>query len=395
MTKTFILIIIFVSSFFFARAQKNSFLEGKIVEKINQQPIPYATIKILSNIGNTFSNTEGVFVLSYQIKPTDSILINAVGFLPKRISATSLLVEDVVVIELEENVISLNTVIITPLKVEQILKEAIATSNQSYKSPIILTGYYKEFVKRDSLLSKYADGIISYYIERTKNSLPKVDLEVVESRVKEIDLPEEEDKIDQLNTPINIKEIGGFASPLKSSILDSANFKFYKYKLKEITEGSNVVYIVSFQPIIGSKKSLYNGKIYIDKKSLLILGVDYAVANISNEYLTKISVLGININNTSRSLSLRYKLENDAYYLSYVGQTYGMNITSKRINQLNSFKSEFWATGVESKDIMIANSNAYTKKVLYKRGNNYKTEFWKNYSFSENTKEEIKFLINK
>ncbi|RZL41208.1 MAG: hypothetical protein EOP00_25280, partial [Pedobacter sp.] len=242
----------------------------------------------------------------------------------------------------------------------------------NYIAPSVLNGYYKEYVKRDSLLIKYADGIVSYFIQKQKNGTPNVLLQVLQSRVKEIEIPDEEDKVNQLNTQINIKGIGEFANPSRPTILDSANFKYYKYRVLETEEKGKVVYIVNFSPIAGDKKALYTGKIYIDKESMLILGLDYTVAPISISYLADINILGIHIGVTSRQLSLRYKIEHKNYHLAYVGQQYGIKIRSKRFNQNNSFKSEFWVSKVETDNIFTFKEN-YNKRFLYKRGNNYQT----------------------
>ncbi|WP_171047951.1 carboxypeptidase-like regulatory domain-containing protein [Pedobacter xixiisoli] len=384
--------MLFFNAQLFAQDQKLNYLQGKVVEKSTGQAIPYASVRINNSSQNTISNIEGVFVLSNNSKTTDSIAVSAVGFSTVKTALSDLNSKPQIVIVLEENITLLNTVTVTPLKAEEILKNAIRNSSKNYSAPSTLKGYYKEFVKRDSLLTKYADGIVSYLIKRQKNGTPEVSLAVSQSRVKEIEIPEEEDKINQLNTPIKIKGIGEFSDPAKTSLLDSANFKYYKYQLLEIEEKEKQIYVINFSPIIGSKKSLYTGKIYIDKESSLILGLDYTVAPSSRSFLTDINILGIHIGVISRMLSLRYKLENDHYHLSYVGQQFGMRIRSKRINQQTIFKSEFWVSNVITDNASLSKEELYTKNFLYKRGNQYQTEFWKDYAFMENTDEEVDFL---
>ncbi|RZK13611.1 MAG: carboxypeptidase-like regulatory domain-containing protein, partial [Flavobacterium sp.] len=369
--KSFVCILLLFNAQLFAQGQKSNHLQGKVIEKNTGQAIPYASIKVANANQSTISNIEGIFVLSYAPEATDSIAVSAVGFSTIKIPLSDFKSNNQTIIALDENVTVLNTVTITPLKAEVILKTAVRNSNQSYSAPSILTGYYKEYVKRDSLLSKYADGLISYHIQRQKNDLPKVSLQVSQSRVKEINLPDEEDKINELNTQINIREIGGFVDPNKTSTLDSNNFKYYKYQLLEIEESGRSIYVINFNPLVGDKKALNAGKIYIDKERMLIIGLDYNVSPISAPYLTSINILGIHVSMVSRSLSLRYSIKNDEYNLAYVGQHYGMKIKSKRFNQLSTFKSEFWVGDVKTENISPFTANVYTKKALYKRGNNY------------------------
>lgn len=377
---------------FHVKAQYTNTPEGKVVEKNTQQPIPYATIKSLTSGESVISNTEGIFVLRQKLKTTDTILISAMGFVPLKITVGNLLSNTHGLIELAENITSLSTITITPVKIEKLLQQAVKTSNDSYLSPAVITGYYKEYVKRDSVLTKYADGIISYHIKREKDGLPNITLQVVQSRVKELEIPKEEDKINQLNTPINIKGLGEFATPAKTSVLDSNNFKYYNYQLSQLTENERQIYCVSFKPINGDKKSLFTGKIYIDKETMLIIGLDYSVAPISSAYLSDISFLGIHISYTARVLSLRYKIKAGQYTLAYVGQRFGLKISSKHVNQHNTFKSEFWASDIKTEIVSTPKDKFYTKKALYKRGNNYQTAFWTDFSFTENTSEEVTFL---
>lgn len=121
-------------------------------------------------------------------------------------------------------------------------------SNASYVQPAILTGYYKEYVKRDSFLTKYADGIVSYYDEKPSKGLPKVKLSVGESRAKEIILPDEDDKFDQLNSVIDVVKIGEYWSPLKIGGLRSEGYDSFNFKMVgEETDQNKLISSLSSQ----------------------------------------------------------------------------------------------------------------------------------------------------
>ncbi|MNI54559.1 hypothetical protein D3C85_1519600 [compost metagenome] len=76
---------------------------------------------------------------------------------------------------------------------------------------------------------------------------------------------------------------------------------------------------------------MYAGKIYIDDEISLITGIDYSVAPVSAPYLKSVSILGIKVSATFRSVSVRYKHNGDDYYLTYVGINYGMNVSGKKV----------------------------------------------------------------
>jgi len=386
-----IFLLIVFTSLTKLNAQELNFFQGNIIDKNTSLPIPYCSIKLLNSNKTVISNTEGVFVFNKKIDNGDTILITSIGFMPLKIKVKDINIRGSRVFMLEQDITLLDEVKIKPLVVTQVLAEAIKRSSEKYASPIILNGFYKEYVKRDSLLAKYADGIISYYIKKNKDWSPKIALQINESRVKEIVLVDEEDKMNELGTPISIKNLALFATPTASPVMDSSNFKNYKFSMLETENNKKAAYIISFIPVVGSEKALYAGKIYIDKTTLLIIGLDYTVAPISEPYLKEVNLLGYRISSTSRLVSARYKIDDDNYYLVYVGKSFGMQINSKRYNQTNEFKSEFWLIEAQTKDC-VPFKNGYTKNALYKRGTNYNTEFWNKYDFVGNTEEELKFL---
>lgn len=366
-------------------------LEGKVLEKGTGLPVPFATVKLLKSGQATLSNTEGIFVVKDGSR-ADTLQISSLGYVTLKLAVTALDPGKMNILEIATQVNMLDAVVVTPLKVTALLSNAVRLSNLAYAAPAVMNGYYREFVKRDSFLTKYADGLISYHIRKDKKGAARVALHVNESRAKELKVPEEEEKYNELNSPISITNLGEYACPGLPKILDSANYKYYHFKLSDAEEDGRAMYIVSFEPAEASAKALYAGKIYIDQELSLILGVDYDLAPAALNHVKKLNLFGLAFKFFGPVISSRYKMTNGDYHLMYVSKTFRVSTVSKRLNQMNHFKSEFFVTDVTKGDPKDFDSN-YNKKALYKRGNVYSTEFWKNQTVVQNTKEELEFLL--
>ena len=362
-------------------------IKGVILERGTKNPIPYATVKLKVNQIVIVANANGEFIVQNSVIKVDTLEISSLGFITLKVLLSSLSIKPLNTFELEESTNTLEEVVVKPVKITSILNEAFRKSDSAYNSPVLLKGYYREFVKRDSFLTKYADGLVSYLITKKGKGWPKIDLYVEESRAKILPVPEEEDKFNDMNSPLSIEKMGEFANPARPFITDSSNYKNYVFKLIEVEGQDKSIYVISFEPAFASNKTIYHGKIYIDRDKMLILGFDYSMAPISASYFRKISLLGITVAVTSGIFSCRYQVENNFYNLSYVSKDFGLKISSKRWNQMSYFKSEFFVNKIETKDLKPIGDD-YNKKALYKRGNNYKTEFWKNKNVTSNTKEE-------
>jgi len=315
----YLLFFVFVNTLF---AQPTKILKGKIIEKESLIPIPYATVKLLYSNKSTVSNAEGSFNLDVSADNSkDSIVISCMGYKPLKIEVESMKKDNVSIFSMKENKILLNEVTITPLKVTAILNEAIKISNSRYSSPLILKGYYRESVKRDSFLSKYADGLVEYYVERNKKNTPKILLKVTESRVKELPMPDDEEKVNALdNSLINIASVVEYISPMQAGVMDSTKFNYYNYRLSEISDNGKEIYCIDFSPIKTGNNIYFTGKVYIDKTTNLIMSLAYKAAAPANEFLKSISLFGLTIGANSFDYVIKYKLEENQYYLAYVAK---------------------------------------------------------------------------
>lgn len=373
-----------------ANAQNTNLFKGRVIEKATKLPIAYASIKLSNSKINAISNAEGDFKI-VNLNDRDTLMISSLGFSTVKVAISNIQTK---VFELVENVTLLSDVEIKPIDAVSILSQAVKTSNASYASTLILKGYYKEYVKRDSFITKYADGMINYFIQRREGKDPKILLKVLESRAKVLPVSEEDDKYDAFNSFIDIGDQAKFISPANASPLNSANFGYYDYKIYEIEENGVAAYLISFKPRKGGKEAYFEGKVYIDKERFLIKSVDYKVADAAVPFLKTVSFLGVKISSKTNSFNLKYAISNNEYYLAYLNRVASIGISSKSISQVSIFKSEFLTTGLQTKDCIPFTDGIYNKRSLFKKGTSYSTEFWKQPNLIVNTTEEAEFILN-
>lgn len=379
-------LLIFSSSLY-----AQNIISGQIIDSATKSPIPFSLIQLAIEKTTNVSNVEGNFNLNITNKSlNDTLVVSSLGYQTSRISAEKALKIKNLKIYLTPSAIILPEVTVKPIVVTELLNNAIRTSAAKFQSPIIIEGYYREVVKTDTSISKYADGLISYYLQRDKKNQTDVTTKIKQSRVKEIKLADE-DKFDGLESKIPISKLAEFINPATANVLDSNNFKYYDYQLGEIYSPTNI-YIIKFKPKPNINLALYEGVIQIDKASDLISGTDYRFSPTPNFRVIKsISMLGIKISLTNKRTIVKYKLENGNYYPAHIFVNGGLTIESKKLNQTNEFRSEFITTKYSAWNAEKPNE-VFKRKYLFQNGNSYTSKFWELLNNNPNTAEELDFL---
>lgn len=374
-------------------AQKNVTKLGKIIDDATKLPIPYASIKDTKSKTYTFTNSDGAFKVTLADNYNDSLEISSVGYATLKVAANKMK-QDTLVFQMRENRILLNDVNVTPKKAINILKEAVKVSSLSYPDKLILSGYYKEYVKTDSNITKYADGLLNYYVERKndKDKLPKILLQVLQSRTKSLPVKkEDDDKYNAYNSIIDVGDQVKYINPANIAPLDSLQFDFYNYTYSEVYDNGKSTYVVKFEPKPGEKNALFSGRVFIDVETSLIIRIVYGIASSAMPYVKTFNIFGVKISLATNSMDVQYNIV--PYYLTYLNKIGAIKFLGKTMNQTNTFKSEFLATQIQLNNCVPFKSDIYTKRSLYKHGTHYTTEFWNQPQFMMNTSEEEAFII--
>ena len=181
--KCFILtfLLLTVSSF------SQTVIKGIVKDIESKVALSYATISTEDQQYSTVSNAEGAFVLSCP-ESTKKIVITYLGYATLKVSTTALPASGIYFMDVEA--FTLDEVIVMNTPINEFMDKLVNNSVEKLTSPIVLSTYYREFVKINDKYTKFADGLIDYNVTKKDKSV-KTDLVVKQSRAAELNLFEE------------------------------------------------------------------------------------------------------------------------------------------------------------------------------------------------------------
>jgi hypothetical protein len=166
-------------------------LKGRIVDKVTQAGVPYATVQYATSYG-TIGNEEGYFTMSLPNNGTDTLVISSMGYRQERIPISTLTQEQI--IYLEPSVIELEEVLLRNRMptAEDIIREVRAayptnyvSSEQKYQIFFRETSYMR-FNKFDVQIDK-ATAIPKKQVTKASKSLDSLAKVVMSSRLIEFE----------------------------------------------------------------------------------------------------------------------------------------------------------------------------------------------------------------
>ena len=119
-------------------------IEGKLVDAVNGEPVPFASIGIVGTSKGTSSNVNGEFSLS--VTEPFSIKITCIGFESLTVNSD----ENFTLIKLKPAVTELNAIIIlsNPMKAKKVLQKAFARIHDNYSTdPFFQKFFYRHYCK--------------------------------------------------------------------------------------------------------------------------------------------------------------------------------------------------------------------------------------------------------
>lgn len=165
------LIIPFMLSIsFFSIAQSPFQVIGEVKDFASSQPISFVNIKIGNTHFGTVTNEWGQFLLT--IPPehvNDSLYISSIGYKTEKVGIKSLEAKKFILIQLSPNPYSLSAIEFEvkkgkSLSARQIVKKATRQIPDLYpETPYQLTGYYRDYLKKDSVYLNLFESALEMY----------------------------------------------------------------------------------------------------------------------------------------------------------------------------------------------------------------------------------------
>lgn len=280
---------------------------------------------------------------------------------------------------------------VTSIPINEILLNAINNSQNKISVPILFNTYYREFVRKNGIYTKFSDGLLDFYTEG-KPTKHKHSLIVKESRTIKLDDSSFEKigtflKIEDALTYYNFTNIKRF---LKKKNFD--NYIFILRYEKNINGGNKK--IITIKPKDNIEEQLYNGKITIDEKTNLILKIEYSLSAPHQIYAKKF----MGIKRLKDKTTIEYKIHENNYIISYITNNLRYKFWILKDIYKMDFINDLIVVNYKTENILFNKRKKYKERSLYENGNNYNTEFWKNNNAIPLTKEEeniIKLLNEK
>lgn len=372
---------------------QQTYLTGTVTDHSTQKVLAEVSLTVLHKQIGTVSNMEGKFMLlKNNIADADSILISCVGYQSVVERAGRFTSDQSQTIYLKPEVFVLDEVVIKPLSLVAILKEAIDSTEKLIKPENRLNAYYKEFAYLDQELFKFADAAVVYTVDN-KNKKTKVEMQVIESRIKKDSLTNENKWKSDIESLIKSDKAmkSYYNLDYLSKLVNPKNTDKFNYKM----ETSGPVTKISVDPKPELKQYLPNAIIYFNTVSNRILKVKYGY--ISNlKYMPKVNLIFMAYSCEKDNITAIYS-EGPVPYLRYCRMEQDIRFKLGSKKGLLGSVAEILASNSElSPVVLTANPKVvpavYKKYNIYNNGNKFSPDFWLKYNTILPTATELKAL---
>lgn len=400
MQKLFSGLLIFLALSFTVHAQektdkdsKTIRIVGKLTNKSNQEPIPFANIGVVGSYIGAASNLDGVF----EFKIPDQLInqtiqASAVGFTTFTETIKNCMLSDTLRIDLTPVNYSIAEVEVTAqsLVLVKTLKNAIERIPDNYlQTPFNYDVYYRSEEFENSSLNRLREAAIRIYDDKGYQRADA--FQVFKERGykflqvrKNFETSTLADGSTYLDELLEMDIVRG-----RGNILNLNHLDFYDLHLDQISEYENdsiwVIGYKSKKPMLSNTgdyyATSYSGKIYIKIKDYAVIKNETHV--VASNYSPQGRSFYVNEDrqkykplNIEYDFSATYKKYSGRYYLSYVSYKRHHELEEKgsvkqRVLDVNT---EMLITKINTTNPEIIEKRAYYENMPYQK------EFWESYN---------------
>jgi len=413
-------------------------LSGKLLTTKDSLPISYGSIGIVNTYIGTISNESGDFQLKLPSKHNqDTLVVSAIGYKSQKIAIPELNQSSNQIIYLQAHTYSLNEVIVTnkKLSAKDILRACIKNIPKNYPTKKFS---YEVFMREAGILdSTYAmltESVANVLDYGYRSNIKKNRFQLLEFRRSNDNrnfnwrtslsewlyeknglyecVKNDRLKIKERNNNIENKEYYKTIAPGPHRFLCEDFLRQIDAKIDSLSYFNNqLIYCISYTSTKGTHSTDCKGQIFIDKSNKALLEV-HSRTYINKERLrslkksdgtpkykestiTDFANLGFDGENYSK-LILKYKKQNNKYYLSYIRVQHNGTSSLGSVFSFNNFKkaykskwtsnmlyqdNELFVTKIHEKPVKIKwRKKMDRSKELYKHELPYNKSFWNSYT---------------
>lgn len=364
-------------------------IKGVIKDINTQQPVEAATISADNSNVTTISNVEGSFRI---ILPEGSkgITISHLSYKNYGIKAGEAGKE--LEIFLEPAGIELEEVVVANKPVNEILGDVVSNSKKHLEKSLLLNTYYREFIKVNDNYTKFADGLLDYYVKRKSGT---ADLFVKQSRsfrLKDAGDSQREQIVDAMYL-FDVRDAITYAYGFKgiTKILSDKNYDF-QLKMRTDKEGRSVE-IITIVPKPGVTEVMFTGTVLYDPVKKLILDMDIKISEEHKKYSEERNLIIFKFKLLDVSRKTSFKIDGDKYVLTYNKIRANFHVKMKnKLDDTFDFTSDNIVMDYKEGEFDLDKKQRYKEKSLFAAGTKFTEEYWKTSNALLLTAEEEKVI---
>jgi hypothetical protein len=374
---------------------------GKVYNKQENLPVPYANITITNSSFGTCSNMNGDFIFYFPDSLFDNLSVSCIGYETLYLALNDINFEDTLNIQLNPVVYNIKDIIITPGENDPttILKRVIRKIDNNYSARLYYSeGFFRHKVynwaTNDKDLCRLTEAAISIESNELNSARNKLKVLEIRNSVNYVEFDE------RFNLLMNLLLKGE-----KNPVYKLLDYKEYilKSTLKKLSKDDNyeillnkidfldttMVYVIDIKmnsvTILFKKFPTPN---YYQILRLYIQSDDYAIVKIQDIWIDKRKDIGLTqkadtINNIS---TLEYRKINKQYYMSYAYKFGIFGDQTQKMDKEHRYKHEAFLlinnVVIQKRDYdRIKRRNMVKRsKALWDLDFEYNADFWKNYN---------------
>lgn len=361
---------------------------GKVIDREENKPLPYASISVeYSSIG-TISNSDGEFELKIpETMRADTVVLSMLGY--------RTYFQPIAEINQEENTIYMQPVSIrlkeikvTYISPDEIINKILAKISYNYpRKPEDMTAFYREVLKQDNTYTDVAEAVLEIRKASYDNTYSNDKIKLVKGR-KNLNI--------KTFKYVDFKIQGGpfYSTKLDvvktlDSFLDPDFREFYKYTLEQIIElDDRDTYVVRFRPKDKVDYPCYRGTMYVDMSTFALVRAEFSLSRsglkFARESLIKKKPKNLYVRPIEANYAVSYRRIDNKWHFSTAHTSVIFKVRSKKDKVNSSFRSisDLLITDIKPDDGTLFKRNELfnPKDIFTDLITSYDENFWKDYN---------------
>ncbi len=373
---------------------------GRIIDKQSKEPVSYADITVVNTSISTISNEEGRFVLKIPAGYEQaSVKVSHIGYSTAQLSLPGLdSTKGLVALTINPSV--LDEVVIRPLDPLALIKGAVANIPKNYSAvPLQMKGFYREIVMEQNRTVQLSEALLGIYFSPYGEKKAESGIKLLKGR-----------RGKDPDSSVFFSGNGNINGVLEGVVnADLAHRVGEEFKWDEFMKYSNMkvmgimdfddlqVYEIHFDEKDHVKKPLYEGRIFLDTRSLAIVSIEYRLSPKGIEYYelmhglnrTMAALNKVDFSLRGSHVTVNYKRIGSTWYLSDAIADYQIHFgrpgkgKTPAVDEIINISSELLVSAIDAKNAVPFEKSELVSHTggLYQKIKDYDPDYWEHNNF--------------